>query len=410
MRTLDHAVTYLLEFLESIPAVSDHDHHHSDGFFAEPVTVDRLLASSYVAWTGYVSDGSREARQQLLDNAGYNSYFHWFERGLQKVHGFDLPLTLETWDTINERIVAVYAQDPDFHWRSLHDHGFSALILDNYLDPGSDNGHGDIFVPTFRIDKFMYGYHSEAVAPDDFVPWERYGFAGHRLEEFVDLMRHIIKSQHARGKVVALKCAEAYNRSLDFYPCDAQAAAAVFGKHPREVSSEELRIFGNFIFHQCCTLAAELGIPFQVHTGLARLSGSNPLSLESIIAAYPKTRFVLFHSGYPWIHEVGGLAHNYSNALPNLTWTPTISTAAAIHALDEYIDVARSVNTITWGSDCWTAEESVGALQAWKFVIAKVLGQRLQDGRLTTGTAERLASKLLADNQRTVYSLRTGSS
>ena len=400
---LDDALHYMLDYLSEQPAISDHDHHHSDEFFAAPMDLDRLLAASYVAWTGFVPDGSEMSRRELLDNVGYNSYFHWFEKGLQRVHSFEEPISLGNWDRVSERVRTAYAADSDFHWQTLRTHGFECLILDNYYNPGSDNGHGSLFVPTFRIDKFMYGYHSDAVAPDQFIPWERYGFSGRNLEQYVELMRHTITEQHSKGKVAALKCAEAYNRPLAFFPCDPERAAAIFGTHPSAITDEDRLLFGNYIFHACCKLAAELDVPFQVHTGLAQLSGSNPLQLEPIIAAYPDTRFVLFHSGYPWIHEVGGLAHNYTNALPNLTWTATISTAAAIQALDEYIDVARSINSITWGSDCWVAEESVGALLAWKFVIAKVLAQRLQDRRLSRKAAETLADKLIFHNARNMY-------
>jgi predicted TIM-barrel fold metal-dependent hydrolase len=169
------------------------------------------------------------------------------------------------------------------------------------------------------------------------------------------------------------------------------------------LSAEQKGLFGNYIFNRCCELAAELDLPFQIHTGLAQLAGSQPLRLEPILARYPRTRFVLFHSGYPWVHEVAGLAHNYSNVLPSLTWTPIISTSAAIRALHEYLDVAHSVNTITWGSDCHVAEESIGALLAWQFVVAKVLTERLADGRLTVKQAEELARKLMVENGRRVY-------
>jgi len=127
--------------------------------------------------------------------------------------------------------------------------------------------------------------------------------------------------------------------------------------------------------------------------------------LEPIIARYPQTRFVLFHSGYPWIHVVGGLAHNYPNALPSLTWTPTISTSAAVEALNDYIDVASSINTITWGSDCWVPEDSVGALLAWRHVVARALAERMEYGLLDRRNAEILACKLMYENGHYVYNV-----
>ena len=38
--------------VDALPAFSDHDHHHPDAFFREPMTLDRLFYYSYVSWTG----------------------------------------------------------------------------------------------------------------------------------------------------------------------------------------------------------------------------------------------------------------------------------------------------------------------------------------------------------------------
>ncbi len=393
----------IYEMVSSLPVFSDHDHHLPDSRFGTDVSLDFLLANSYVAWTGFIPDGTVESRRNLLENVRFNSYFTWFQKGLQQVHGCDQPIALETWDSVSARVRQAHAADRDFHWRTLRDNGFERLILDTYWDPGQDNGHPEVFIPTFRIDKFMYGHHADAIAPDDIVPWARYGFAGGSLDDYVAHMRETIRARHRLGLVVAFKCAEAYNRSVNYLPDDREAALRVFGKAPAEVPPSELFLFGNYVFNRCCELAAELDVPFQIHTGLAMLSGSQPMNFEPIVARYPQTRFVLFHSGFPWTHQVSGLVHNYRNALPSLTWTATVCTSAAIRALDDYIDVTPSINTITWGSDCWIAEESVGAMLAWRFVVASVLAQRLRDGRLGAADAEELAIKLMYENGRTVY-------
>ena len=395
----------IYEYVSTLPVFSDHEHHQTDDFFAEGVTLDRLVNNSYVAWTGYTCDGSDRARAALLENVRYNSYFAWFERGLRKVHGLDCELTADNWREISDMVASRYAADADFHWWALLENGYERLILDTYWDPGSDDGHPEAFTPTFRIDKLMSGHHAEAIAPDDFPVWERYGFDGSDLDEFVEMMRATIKARHQQGKVAAFKCAEAYNRDIDFLPDEKAAAKEAFGKHPSEISREQLRAFSNYIFNRACDLAGELDVPFQVHTGLAMLSGSRPMNFEPILIKYPNVRFVLFHSGYPWTDEAAGLAHNHANALPSLTWTATICTSAAVRALGDFIDVAASCNCITWGSYCWTAEESIGAMMAWRFVVAKTLSERLADGRLTASRAEALARKLMYENGRSVYGI-----
>ncbi len=393
----------MLEYVSTLPAFSDHDHHQTDAFFAEGMTLDRALASSYVAWTFRVPDGTAASREALLDHARFNSYFVWMERGIQAVHGIDEPITMDSWECISERIRSAHANDPDFHWAVLAKHRYEKVLLDTHWNPGDDNGHPEIFTPVFRIDKFMYGYHGEAVAPDEFVPWQRYRFAGGTLDDYIALMRETIRARHASGNVAALKCAEAYHRPITFVPDDREAALRAFGTPPDRLSDELRILFGNYVFHRCCELAGELDVPFQIHTGLAQLAGSQPMRLLPILERYPKTRFVLFHAGYPWTHEVAGIVHNYPNAYPSLTWTATIGTSAAIRALDDFIDATPSINTITWGSDCWTPEETVGALLAWRFIVASVLAQRIDDGRLRTSEAHALARRLMYENGWRVY-------
>jgi len=393
----------VLRDLESMPVFSDHCHHLPDEFFRQPVTLDLLMNKSYVSWTGFCCDGTAQARRLLLDNVRFNSYYVWLERGVRQVHGIEEEISVDNWDAVSAVIAARHRADARFHWQALRDKGFERLILDTYWDPGQDGGHPEVFTPAYRIDKFMYGYHVESVAPDDFRVWERYGFTGGSMDDFVEMMLDLIRRRWRQGKVAALKCAEAYCRPIQFMPDDREAARAVFGKHPDRTTEAERIAFGNYVFNRACDLAAELKVPFQVHTGLARLAGSQPLNLEPIIARYPNVTFVLFHAGYPWTHQVAGLAHNYRNVAPSLTWTPTISTSAAVAALHDFIDAACSCNTITWGDDCWTAEESVGALLAWRFVVATVLAERFRDGRLSARGAEALGRKLLRDNGRSVY-------
>jgi predicted TIM-barrel fold metal-dependent hydrolase len=393
----------IYDLVSTLPVFSDHEHHRTDEFFLSKMTLDRLFQNSYVAWTGYTPNETTESRKKFLDNVRFNSYFIWFEKGLQKVYGIEEPVTVESWEGISQKVEDAYSKDRDFHWKTLKQSGYEKLVQDSYWNPGDDNGHEEILIPTFRIDKFMYGYHPEVIAPDEFMTWERYGFTGGSLDDYVEMMKDIVRKQYKRGKVVALKCAEAYYRTIAFLPDDKESAKKVFGMHPSSVTREQELVFSNYIFNRCCELAAELDIPFQVHTGLARLSGSQPMKLEPVIAKYPDTNFVLFHSGYPWVHEVAGLAHNYRNVFPSLTWTATISTTAAVRALHEFIDTASSINKITWGSDCWVPEESTGALLAWRYIVAKVLSERLNDRLIHANDVEILAKKLMHGNGRGIY-------
>jgi predicted TIM-barrel fold metal-dependent hydrolase len=152
-----------------------------------------------------------------------------------------------------------------------------------------------------------------------------------------------------------------------------------------------------------CRLAVRLEVPFQVHTGLAQLSGSRPLLFEPTIMRHPDVHFVLFHAGFPWYGEIAGLAHNHANISLDMVWAPLISATAAVAALHQFLEVARSSDRIAWGSDTWTSEEAIGALLAWQHVVATVLSEKVDSGYFDMAEAEALVHKLMYRNAARLY-------
>ena len=108
-------------------------------------------------------------------------------------------------------------------------------------------------------------------------------------------------------------------------------------------------------------LSAEHGLPFQIHTGHGKLQGSNPLLLVDLIEANPRTKFILFHGGYPWVGETGAIVLRHgSHVWVDSVWLPTISPTMARRALHEWLEVMPS-DRILWGADCNHAEGIYGA-------------------------------------------------
>jgi hypothetical protein len=73
----------------------------------------------------------------------------------------------------------------------------------------------------------------------------------------------------------------------------------------------------DMITNIACQISGEYGVPIQFHTGLGdndiRLPKANPAYLQTLIEAYPKAKFILLHSGYPYTREAGYLATVYDN-------------------------------------------------------------------------------------------------
>ena len=393
---------HLSTYLSVMPVVSVHEHHQPDEWFAG-FDLDKLFSASYVGWInpfrGPITD-----REVFLDHVRLNAYFVWAERGIRAVHGVGA-ITVQSWDAVSATIRAAQAGNSRLHIDCLREVGrYRRAIQDAYWAPGSNNGHAEIFSPTFRVNSLILCHHPEMVDHNGNSLGTSFTEIPASFDDFLLAVDRLIGERKAGG-AVALKSALAYDRDIAYQPVERRDAARVYGRHPAEVSPAEARAYQDFMHDYLCALAGKYELPFQQHTGLAKLAGSNPLHLEPTIARHPGTKFVLFHGGYPWVGEVAALAHNYPNVYPDLTWLPIISPTAAIRAIREWLEVAPSGRSICWGGDCQTGEESVGAALAFKHTLAIALGQLVDEGYLSMPDAERAAQNLCYANAEALYGL-----
>ncbi|MDC7235865.1 MAG: amidohydrolase family protein [Spirochaetales bacterium] len=362
--------------------VNTHCHHMKDEFFADP-DLTFLLKSSYVAWCGEEPGDTAESRQAYLDKVRFKSYFKWLEKSLMSLYGMNEPVSVSNWEEYSRRIREAYRADPDRHLTLLKkDCGYSEVILDTYWNPGSDNGHGELFRPAFRIDPFLFGWDSGQKNHDGLSFGDLYDFRTDDPDELLEFARQTILEKKKKG-AVALKSAAAYERTLDYRVVDKKDALRAM-KAGKGARPEEIRAFQDYIFSGICRLAAETGTPFQIHTGLGQLVKTAPMELHSMISRHPETKFVLFHGGFPWIQDMMALLHSYRNVYPDLCWLPLLSPKAAETALHQYIEIGLS-DRVCWGCDTWSGEESYGAVMAFEAVLNKVLKEKKEEGYLSEG-------------------------
>ncbi len=199
---------------------------------------------------------------------------------------------------------------------------------------------------------------------------------------------------------VALKSAIAYKRGIDFCNVNAEQAAVAY-EQPNPTAAD-IKAFQDFIMFRLSEIAAEQNMPFQIHTGLGGLYKTNALQLLELISTNPKTKFVLFHCGYPWMDDILALLHNFRNVYPDLCWLPLISPTAAVRFIQEAIDVGDS-RRLCWGCDTQSAEESLGALLAIRHVLAQSLSEMCGQNILSINEAKDLISGILSGNAERLY-------
>jgi hypothetical protein len=389
----------LPEYIDSLAVISVHEHLRP---FPpeEPVTLDSLLNSGYVSWSG-VRINSPEDRARFLDLLGGNSYFVWHEKALDDLFHFGGEITLDNWESISAQLSEALA-DEAYHELVFREKcRYSKAILDAFWNPGDDNGRPDLYAPTLRMNSFVYGRTIEGRDHNGNNAQILFGRC-EDFDEYLALMEEFVAGGKANG-AVSLKSALAYDRHLHFQATDKADAARAFNNS--NAAPEEEIAFGDYIYDQVCLLAAKYDLPFQNHVGLGKLPGSSPMNLIPMIERHPDVKFVLFHMGYPWIEEVCALSHQYPNVYPDLTWAPSICTSAAVRALHSLIETARDSSRVCWGGDCWMITESYGASLAMRWVLKKVLCEKVEEGYLTEPRARLWAEHILCRNASELYGI-----
>jgi len=342
----------------------------------------------------------------MVRRVRFTSYYRWLMRGL--VDLYDLPdreLTERSWRILVREIPRRSADD---RWIGtvLDRAGVTLCIWDPFWKAGTSQTPDARFRPSFRINSSLVAYHPDA---SDFESsnlirdWSAaFGMDVSSLSDLEQLIERVLATNLAAG-CRSLKSAIAYDRTLSVAPSPRADAARIFGTRPDRITGVDRLCFGDYIQRFFLDRARDHHPVVQIHTGPARLDGSQPLRLETLLPEYPDVVFDLFHGGYPWIRESAALAHQYPNVRLNLTWLPQLSSEAAVDALKEWLQVVPQVDRITWGGDCQTVEETYGTVLAAKHVVGRALTVLIADGYLDEDAAIVAARSVLHDAGVAIY-------
>ncbi len=390
-----NAYDALAEAASTREIVNTHSHYRLP---EAPRTLDGLIENSYVSWLKVPMGADEAGRADFLARVRHNTYFVWLEKALQALYGFSEGLTAAKWDEWSRAIEHDSLPDERILRYVCR---YRAIVLDAYWNPGADH-RMSLFTPTFRINPFLYGYDPAASDHNGNNALRLYGVSPEGPDEYLNFMRETIRRKKAEG-CVALKCASAYDRALNFEPASRDEAARAM-RAGANATAGEIRAFQDWVFFQLCRIAAEEDLPFQCHTGLGQIDRTNALQLLSAIRQNPETRFVLFHGGYPWTADIAALAHNFPNVYVDLCWLPILSTSAAERFLNEMLDVTTA-DKLTWGCDTWTPQESYGALLAMRTVLCRTLATRVDLGLTDLEGALDLVARILSENASALYKI-----
>jgi uncharacterized protein len=401
--------------LDSVAAIDTHDHpmpfetlrgrvqtEHGFG-----MTLFSMWQSSYYTWnspltpwpeSGRFDDWWARAKHDFA-NARALSFYRYQLPAFQDLYGIDFDtITDEQARSLNARIFKNYEDARWFHEVVTGRANIELMLIDPYWARFTFTNAYPFAVPVINVTTLIGGTRPEAFPPNEslvrFASDEGLGLE--TLDHYVAVIERLLQKGKAAGGV-CLKTTSAYARTLQFDNAPKERAANAYGRPRNQLSADEIKAFEDYIMRRLVELSAKLDLPFQIHTGHARIQGSNPMLLVDLIAANPRTKFILFHGGYPWIGETGAIATRHKNVWIDSVWLPTISYSMAKRAFQEWLEVVPS-NRILWGADAHHAEGIYAATEMTRRCLAEALAEKIDRGELREEHGMRIGRQILRDN------------
>ena len=402
--------------LDAVPAIDTHDHLRP--FEEIPgrditdkgrgMTLRSIWGGSYYTWINPLSpwpegksfdDWWAKAKYDFTD-ARATSFYRYVLPAFKDLYGIDFEtMTDEQARELNDRIFANDKSDAWLHHVVTERANIELMFIDPYWARFKFERAYRFAVPVLNVTTMVDGYHESSFASELDSPYFFMRQQGKEIKTLDDYLAAIdaIFAKGVESDCACLKTTLAYQRTLEFANVPRERAEKVFGRKKAELTAEEIKDFQDFIMWRLCELSAKHELPFQIHTGQARIQGSNPMLLVDVIAANPRTKFVLFHGGFPWIGETGVIAMRHKNVWIDSVWMPQLSYTMARRAYQEWLEVMPS-DRIMWGADT-TQAEGIYAATVWtRQCVSEALAEKVDRGELSEEQAIRIGTQILREN------------
>ncbi len=303
---------------------------------------------------------------------------------------------------------------------------FSAYVRRLYDDIGLDMSLIDIGLGAIALEDFerLAGVPVKGVyriEPLIASLWD-----GHdSLESFDRAFVDSLRSEAASGRHVALKSIIAYRTGLDIHAPDPAAERRAFDALKRSPSANgvmrQVKVAGD-LEHDAKTLrdhwlwsalelSVELGLPFQIHTGMGDQDLDIATARPGLLAAVFRdpvlrhARIVLLHGAYPFHQEAAYLVDVFPNVYLDMSEHNLFLGPAVRDVLRDVLALAP-FNKVLFGTDAYGSPDLQWiAARTTIDALASVLGDYCASGSLTTATAMEAAARILAGNSRELYRL-----
>ncbi|MBN1589248.1 MAG: amidohydrolase family protein [Pirellulales bacterium] len=412
--------------LDAVPAIDTHSHlggpgnmkhfveHAFRGEQPKDCALRRVWNTSYFTWGHNLAPWPADHRfdtwwtaaQADFNNSRARSAYRAMLPIFQDLYNVDFEsLTLEQARELNTRMEK-NLMDPDWADEVIRKRANTELIVvDSFVMPRQVRGHHPFAVSACNVRWLINGFHpsefSRFPAEDPYAFAAQHKMPVESLDDYVAVVDRILAESKKAG-AICLKSQTAYDRTLQFDRVAKHRAEEAFGKPRNELKWGQVKAFQDYLFWRLAELSAKHELPFQIHTGHAYIQGSNPMNLVDLIQANRKTKFILFHGGFPWVGETGMIALRCPNVWVDSVWMPVLSYTMGKRAYKEWLDMFSS-NRIMWGSDLFTVEGTYGTTMYTRQCITEALAEKVVAKELREEDALRIGRQILRENALEIF-------
>lgn len=281
------------------------------------------------------------------------------------------------------------------------------------LDIGTAEVDAEFFAAALRFDDFIFIQSREDLLELEKTHELPFG----NLKQICSALEKSFEQAVQQG-IVAVKCGLAYNRNLYFSkPSLFEAEKALermLAKPACDLTAWDLLPLQDYIFHQVVRCALEYDLPLQIHTGFQeptatrsgnRVANTDPLQLTNLFLEYEDLRFVLFHGGYPYIHNWAVLGKNFRNVFLDLCWLYIISPRLAKGLLHTALELVSVNKIFGFGGDYLFVEGAFAHARLARKIVGEVLTEKIISGNVREEDALQMGAAILRNNAREFYGL-----
>ena len=423
----------ILEFMEGIDIVDNHEHLRETLYKESPLEIDLpfFLARGYLRSDlvasglpedfyelsaehpnfpkkfSYLFEGKDQSEKTwsqikpYLQRVKNTAYYQYLLIALRDLYGYEREDFGDDWRELSDKIRANSKRNPRWALSLLDKMRIRKVILDIAGTglPCEQLVKDERLVQVVRMDGFIMGdLNVIRTLRDEPI---------RSLDDYLEALDETFEKAVSMG-AVGIKSGLAYQRIIEYKEVPKYKAERILTAGLSNVSSEERRVFQDFMMHEVCRRCAEHKLPFQIHTGIQAgnfntISNANPTYLTNLIRKYADVKFDIFHGGYPYFREAGLLAKYFPNAYVDGCWLTHISPSAYREALNEWLEIVPATKIFAWGGDHVIPEHTYASLKLGKELVAEVLALKVIDGRFSKKTAYWVAERIMGKNSEEVY-------